>query len=309
MHKTFLKRFLGFLPAVIIFPFMLWKLSGNFETLFRQTIEINPWLLFASAVLLFGHFTISGLGWWVLLHFFGGDLPPYQAVRISALAMLGRYIPGKIWTVASKIYMAHAKGVAKKITYIASVYEFILFNLSGFFIFLLMEAITPSGIVYLKSLFVTFVFLVILLFWWPNGVIWFLNHTLRLTRQAPVEKSLKRLQIFCIFLYYSCAWLIAGLSFYLFVQGIVPGMVYSQLTGALALASIVGFAVLLAPGGLGIREGVIAALLILSGVATDMAVFVSLCSRIWSTGGEILIVFPLYLIKGSELSKTRSYIE
>ena len=296
-------RFVGFVPAIIIFPVMFWVLADNLKVLFQQTLELQPWLLVASALLLIGHFIIGGLGWWLLLRFFGAELPLYQAVRISALALLGRYIPGKIWTVAGKIYMAHTKGVSNSISYISSIYEFILFNLGGIVVFFLMEMITPTAMVYSKVLIVTFLLLIIVFIGWPNSVTYFLNYTLRIVRQAPVDLSLRRWQLFGMLFYYSAGWLTTGLSFYLFVRGLMPGLLYSQLTGALVLATIVGFVVLLAPGGLGVREGVTAALLIMSGVTTDVAVFVSLCSRVWSTGGEILIVIPMYLFSGNKVAQ------
>ena len=59
------------------------------------------------------------------------------------------------------------------------------------------------------------------------------------------------------------------------------------MAGAYALAWTLGLATLVSPGGLGVREGVLAALL--SGLLPGgMAVVAALASRLWLTGVELL---------------------
>ena len=289
-------RWLGFIPAAIIFPIMFWTLSDNLSLLFQETIEFRFWLLSVSAILLVGYFVSTGIGWWFFICFFGGRLSLLQAVRISALSMLGKYIPGKIWTVAGKIYMANYEGVSNQITYVASLYEFIVVNISGIIVFFIFDFFSSAKILKPYFIFIIALFASILIVF-PNAITWFLNHTLRIVKQPLVTISLKRSQLSFVLLYYMITWLLCGYSYSLFVWGFFPDLAYAQLTSSLVLSYIVGFVAIFAPGGVGIREGTMASLLIMYGVTSDVAIFVSLCSRVWSTAGELILILPLYFIR------------
>ncbi len=67
-------------------------------------------------------------------------------------------------------------------------------------------------------------------------------------------------------------------------------------TGAMALSTSLGFAVLFAPGGLGVREGILLGILNTQpGISPQSAVAVTLLSRIVSFLAELLISTVLFL--------------
>jgi uncharacterized membrane protein YbhN (UPF0104 family) len=84
-------------------------------------------------------------------------------------------------------------------------------------------------------------------------------------------------------------WMLYGGAFYLFLRSFVP-LPTSALPAVIAinaLSFIVGYVVVIAPGGLGFRE---AALTLLLGafVPTGVAASLSLVSRLWTVAGEII---------------------
>lgn len=84
-------------------------------------------------------------------------------------------------------------------------------------------------------------------------------------------------------------WLVLGCGFWLLSQSLTPlpfGSV-AELTGAFALAGVAGIAVLVAPSGVGVREGVLTVLLaplLGPGVAAALAVL----ARLWMTLAELV---------------------
>ena len=63
-------------------------------------------------------------------------------------------------------------------------------------------------------------------------------------------------------------------------------------------AALAGILALISPGGLGVREGVIAAGLIFYGMSNEQAFSLSAFSRIWYLGGELFIFYivNIYLL-------------
>jgi uncharacterized membrane protein YbhN (UPF0104 family) len=70
--------------------------------------------------------------------------------------------------------------------------------------------------------------------------------------------------------------------------------------GAYSISWILGFLVLISPGGLGVREGLLAFFLKFA-IPTPIATLMALISRIWITIGEVLFLV-LSLIKKEEKS-------
>lgn len=93
------------------------------------------------------------------------------------------------------------------------------------------------------------------------------------------------------------------------VQGLCLGLVFRAVdattfdlsawplwTGAMALSTSLGFAVLFAPGGLGVREGILLAILNSQpGTAGQTAVAVTLLSRVVSFLTEVVISAVLFV--------------
>ena len=85
----------------------------------------------------------------------------------------------------------------------------------------------------------------------------------------------------------SC-WVSWSLGFYFLALGLgfsVPVNIGFLFT----LAALAGIIALISPGGLGVREGVIAAGLIFYGMSNEQAISLSAFSRLWYLGGELFI--------------------
>ena len=97
---------------------------------------------------------------------------------------------------------------------------------------------------------------------------------------------------------YLLSWGLQGLAFF-FLVSTVKGWsidIAFYLIGSYIAAWLVGFLVLFAPGGLGIREGTLSFLLEFC-LPLPLAIALSLLARIWITLGELAIAVVALRIK------------
>jgi len=84
-------------------------------------------------------------------------------------------------------------------------------------------------------------------------------------------------------------WVIWSLAFYLFLLSIHNHDIIDLKVGMLfPLASVVGIIVLIAPGGLGFREGFLTIGLTVLGITAKDAASIAVLSRLWFLFGEFL---------------------
>jgi hypothetical protein len=91
--------------------------------------------------------------------------------------------------------------------------------------------------------------------------------------------------------WYGLTWVLLGLAFSLFVTAFVPEALghSRQIAGAIAASYLAGYLVLLAPAGIGVREGAMTGLLTaIPAIPLSAAVVISVTSRIWFTIAELL---------------------
>ncbi len=84
-------------------------------------------------------------------------------------------------------------------------------------------------------------------------------------------------------------WLLYGVAFHLFLAAFVPLPLsaFAAVTATNALAFVVGYLAVFAPGGLGFKEGAMA--LLLAGlVPPAVAASLAIASRLWTVAGEVV---------------------
>ena len=99
---------------------------------------------------------------------------------------------------------------------------------------------------------------------------------------------------------FALSWILHGLSLQLTIRGVSaggpPAVDWLTCTAAVSLATSVGFAVLFAPGGIGIREGLLIELLsVQAGVGGHIAVAAAVCLRLVWLISELVTGSLLYL--------------
>ena len=76
-----------------------------------------------------------------------------------------------------------------------------------------------------------------------------------------------------------------SIGFYLLCKSVYPE-VGIEVLGILPVSMILGIVAIFSPGGLGVREGALTFLLVSTGIPTEMALSISIFSRVWTLIGE-----------------------
>jgi len=256
----------------------------------------DPWIFLASCGLLFVGYLVSGILWGRMVRDLGGgELRHRTAIRLYFVSNLGRYIPGKLWQVAGLALLAREEGVPARIATAAAIVgqgialvaatlvgsaalvsDLAIPRATGIWILAILLALLGTALVpgVLRRLF----------------ALWF-----RLARAEPPEDvvptpgfALRWTALYVV------NWVVYAASFWLLARSFgLPGSVV-QAGSAFAAAYVLGYAVLVAPAGIGVRESFLTVLLgPVMGAPT--AATLSVVARLWTTGVEVVPAGGLWL--------------
>jgi len=267
------------------------------------TLELR-WglLLLSSGALLVGYLYSAAL-WGLMVRELGGPvIPTLAALRIFFTANLGRYLPGKVWQLAGLAYLARGEGVtaptATAAALLGQLFSLAGATLVGLGVLLKSEMGGALGGGWSMGIGVAFL-----------GVL-----TLPAILRPLLKKLMKRAEgeppgplwpekafgVRWLGLY-ALSWIIQGGAFWLLVRGL--GMELDLLLGVTIFpaAYLLGYIVILAPAGIGVREGVLIA--ILNPVLGTGSAVVAVVARLWTTAMELI---PALLLAGGYLRTSKT---
>jgi uncharacterized membrane protein YbhN (UPF0104 family) len=214
-----------------------------------------------------------------------------RAARVWSLANLGRYVPGKIWSVTGLVLLAQRAGVRGSAAAASAVAFQALVLGTGVAVVAGATPHATSALRLAAGLVVALASLGVLV-WGPTArwVGRVMNAQAPLT---PLPASAVGLSGALMFL----GWLTYGFAFWLFVHGLLPEaqLPIAAAVGAFTLSYILGTLALFAPGGIGVRELVMVSLLTPS-LGSGGALAASVGSRVLLTiteAGAALISLAL----------------
>jgi hypothetical protein len=278
----------------LTFVFIGWALYQQWADVEQavRTLHIRwRWILAASGIVL-ATYAMLVQSWRLLLAGWGGSLPYGKAVQIWSVANLGRYIPGKVWSISALGVLSSREGVSGVAAVGASVLGTLLNIGAGFGVAVifggqLLDAVSPGLQRISLVAAVVFVLAVLLL---PFILPALLNRFARWRGIPVADQHLSNRDVWLAAFLNSFAWIGYGLAFACFTRGVLPIAINPPLWIAVYSASyLVGFLAIFAPGGIGFREVALSALLVAGGAAGqgDAAVL-GATSRVWLTLLEVL---------------------
>ena len=270
---------------VISISFLVIKLV-NADYLFVPEIKSYQ-LLSLSLFSLFMGFILETLTWKRLLKESGYAIDIYESLASTGLSILGKYIPGKVWTIIGKAgYLVDKKNFPKdaitSLTFnhqILALWFGVLFGIIGLANF---HVSYDLVLMMLGS----FVLLSLLLFLELPFTI--LKAAIRKLFKKDIDiSSLTLATILRCSPYVFLNWAFWCGGFALFVAALTGYPVDLLMGLGFALAATIGILALFAPGGIGIREGVLVAVLLLHGLPLREATTIAVSSRLWFLVGEV----------------------
>ena len=262
--------------------------------------HIDPLLMVLSCIGFITAYATLAVIWRTVLDSFGYRIRFRTAWAIYFVGNLGRYIPGKVWTVAGVAYMGNKVGIPPVITGTAAVCAQAYAILSSFVFFILFFIFMNTT--FFKASFLWAVplpVIPILIFMAPRNLERLLNSILIRLGKEEVTILLSVGTAVKITLLYLCSWFVFGYAFWLFVSSIAGSDTFSllYLTGVYAVSYVTGYLALFAPGGIGVREGIMS-IFLTGAISPGVAAVVAILSRLMVTAVELLCVGLVLFQKG-----------
>ncbi len=303
------KRIVTVLIVVVIFYFLVSSLANNWSKIPFSSLRFEPASLIISYFLLLVNFVLFVLGWQQIILKLGGDISFRKAFWVLAASQTAKYVPGGIWFALGRIQMGKSPATRSEIIAVSLIIETALTMLVGIILFgvgvVVSRAQTGVNIVFLLLALVIFALLM-----YPSVITTLLNAALKISKRSPVVITISYPSILGISTYFFGLWAFQILGFYFLINAICPltiSLIF-RLTAVYTLSWMAGFLVLLAPSGLGVREGVMT--LMLSPVLpAPLAVAISLISRGWITIFEIIVFLVGFVIRKRNQDHGRESID
>lgn len=289
--KQKLYTLLRWAVVLLIFIFLGKKAISDWQSVQQYEWKINYFWLGFSLFILLGNFVYLSWVWSEILKIFGKSLKLKKAFKISYLSNLARYLPGRIWQYVSLVAMCEREGISKS-TSTASFVLSQLINIPAALLLILATGVLPAvtrqewikDTIWVLGGAVTLGALVVIT--QPNLTEKTLRWLLRKLEKTEPSLTLKKTSLAGIFASYVFGWFLHGTAFFFFTVA-VTGEVgnFFPVVGAYVAAYLIGYLSFFTPGGLGVREAVLA--LILSIYFPDsVAILISTLSRLWVLLGE-----------------------
>ena len=287
---------------VATFSFLGWTLVSNWSDLSSEEIDVQPAILVLSILPGIAAVVVIGLTWAYLVRYLeGGDSASAQSLlKIFLYSWVGRYVPGKVAYVAGRFLLGRSLHISSASLAGSMAYEGVLLLVAGAALasvtlvptlaiesesvlpYLALPALAAGGVIVLH----------------PRVLGWALRFGLRVAGRESVE--FKRLlppgQIAKVTGMYVGAFLLNGVGFYLLIVSLTD---YSPrylplAVGLFGLASVVGLISVFAPAGIGVREGILVAVLQTT-MPIEVAILVSLIARVWATVIDLILIAGCFI--------------
>lgn len=263
----------------------------------------NNFLFLVSGTLMLTIYIFSTVGWQQILKQHNIIINFQNAFVSENLSVLGRYLPGKVWQIIGPAgYLAkegHNFGVVSmvgiKIQIISIWCGLVVGSVAVIFFGVKLMAIW----LIILSVLSIFLFNESIHLWMVKTCNSLFKKNLSLPF-VPISESIVLILIFLVL------WLVWTAAFYLFCLSVSPNF---SLAAAFIfpLAINLGNFAIFIPGGIGVREAIIAGFLVLGGIPALEATAVSITARVWCMIGELLIFFAAWLINLFYLKGQRKY--
>jgi hypothetical protein len=243
-------------------------------------------LLGASSLLLMIGYAISAANWAYIVNDLGGpQIPKTDAIRLFMMANLGRYIPGKIWQITGLAALARDRGVTPGTAVGAAVlgqgialvvaaglgigvYHTLL--PSGYSV--LISAVLIGSVIILAAIPISFK---------AGAELW-----LRLTGSQPIG-TLNPTSGLRWLLLYLVNWIVYSLAFWMMVASFSSDVSLIPVAAAFPAAYVLGYLMIFAPAGLGVREGFLIAFLS-PYLGVGPSGIIAVVARLWTTLTEVV---------------------
>lgn len=267
-------------------------LVANLDALRDEPLRLRPGYAVGALGMLLAYMAGRALVWHLLTRELGVAIGLRQGLASWSVSLLGKYVPGKVFYLLARLEPYRREGRSKSQVTVAFGIETV-----GSLIAQVATVLAALWLAdYLGPLQPARPFLPLLLIAMtiglhPRLMEPVLNLGLRILRRPATRIALTYGQLLRIVGAYLINWQMFGIGFFLLANAVYPVVLadVAFMVGAMSAATIAGILALVAPSGLGVREGLLA-LLLTAIMPTPVAALVALAQRAWVLIGEGVIV-------------------
>ncbi len=244
--------------------------------------------------------------WRMLLGELGCRPPFLDTVQLWSFSNLGRYLPGKVWQVIGVVVVARDLGIPGGLAAAAAFINLGIQTCTGALLGLALVPAAMPTMGWAGPILIVIGAGILVPIAWPgvlNEVLRRLPAGLGCSEVPPIGRG----ALLRVTGAHVVVWLAHGAMFHLFATSfghVAPGA-FPILAGTYALAYVVGLIAVFAPGGIGVREGMIGILLGSVGPAAIPVHLLAMAARLWAIAAE-LVIFGLALALRFSASRSRS---
>ena len=298
---TVLKFLIGWPLAILAIYYIYTIIAPNAGEILPRLLTIHISFLLLGMICFVIFYTLRGYVWHEILHYYSYNFPFRETLFLWEFSELKRYIPGNIWSFLGRSVLFRQRGVTKQHLATSFVVEAQLLVLSAMILSIL--AVPYALSLYhipdrlLVDVAVILAVIFFCLFFAGNTYILSLSDAkiVRLLRKVlPPFSPGKNLRLLTIDL---VALLFYGMGNFLVISSLfaLPSGLFLVFSGYFVLALLIGYLSIIAPTGLGVREGVVI-LLLKNFTQTSFAGFLALFSRIILIVSEVIFLSFAYMI-------------
>ncbi len=262
---------------------------GNWRQVRNEPWQLEAGYLVLSFVPASGWFLARPLGWKIVIDCFGHSIPFGEIYRVYRQSELSRYVPGGIWQFASRIYLIRRYGVRPSVCLAATLVDMTLAALASMVpaVWAIAAAMPQLG-KYQRAVLLVFPLLSFAVVH-PRTLNAWAGFLSRLLKQPYTPIRIGAAKLFGVWAMYLAAWvgLTAAMAF--FARSLLPaaGSSFAFIAGSYAFAWLTALLTMIAPAGMGIREGILGLLLgrvLAAGTGLTLAV----AMRMWLVAMELV---------------------
>lgn len=276
--------------AIVIVLFAVRALRGQWSNAAARLQSLHPdwiWIIAATGIVMATYLLLIET-WRRTVIGSGQTLTFSDAARIWFVSNLGKYVPGKIWSIAAMTMMARESSVSGGVAAGSSVMIQLVTIVAGIGVVMVTgaQAVDHPVIAVIAAVLIVFALALA-----PRALPIVGRLATSLTGREMNLPRMRASLVWMAVINSVISWVAYGVAFQFFVRGII-GSAAGATTSYIAVYAasyIIGFLALFAPGGAVVRESAIVTGMVrfaLSGQADALAIAVT--SRLWLTVTELV---------------------
>jgi uncharacterized membrane protein YbhN (UPF0104 family) len=278
------------LTGVIIY-FVGRQLVQNWPQVSSYDWQVNPPILVLSIIVQLAAFFLYSKVWCIIIEGFGYSVSLPHGFKISYMTNMGRYLPGRVWQVFGMLYLCKKISIPQTVAVaswgITLLFSMIASVIAGAIAVALNPEIISGELAQYTgpSLYVTAATILILSFYFvlqPNRTLGLYNWLLTKLNRKPIEARITVAMAAQIYIGSLLCWIGYGIAFWLFVQSVAKPIDMPLLWGVAAyiVPYQLGYLAFFTPGGIGVRELAMTALL--APYFGPISAGIAIAARIWN---------------------------